>query len=50
MFSALAWSAGPLAATGVPRLDDGVERAALVGGIALHGLDEIGDEVMPLFG
>src|SRR5581483_4365809 len=32
----------------VARLDDVVERAALMGGIALHGLDEVRDQVMTL--
>ena len=33
---------------GVPRLDDRLERAALMGGVALHGLDEVRDEVVAL--
>ena len=33
------------AIAGVAGLDDGVERLALVGGVALHGLDQVGDQV-----
>ena len=33
---------------GIARLDHGFERAALVAGIALHRLDQIGDEVVAL--
>ena len=49
MFSALAWASGLGGGDGgVARLVDRLQRAALVGGVALHRLDQVGHEIVAL--